>query len=229
MLALLSLGACAKHDSVAEFNAEIDRRVDERIEAQHQAEEKEKLARRQAALEAREKALAAQESSFANMTASLPDQSGAIPAESAVATNAEPYSAGDNYSAPDSYSTYPNTGGQFYSEQPYGYDSSYDPYFASEPYFCSQGVPYLTIINQNTRIVNRRRLPFTAGGRGQRAFGSSGVPTRMPMTSRPVAMPHRPMPRGNTPTSNARPSRNLIAPQPVNRRAVSKVAPQYNR
>lgn len=227
LLAGLSLGSCAKHDSVAELNAEIDRRVDQRLEAQRQVEEKERLAQRQAALEAREKALAAQESSFANMTASLPADSSAIPAESAVATNAEPYNGEATYSAPDAYSTYPNTVGQSYSD-PSAYDSGYDPYLSEEPYFFSQGTPYLTIVNQNARIVYRRRLP-DMGRRGQRALGFPSAARQQPMMPRRIATAHRPMPRNASPAINARPSRNFVAPQAVNRRSVSRVAPQKNR
>src|SRR3954451_12702425 len=57
----LALGACQKQPSDAERNAEIERKVQERLYAEHQAEEQTKLAHRQAELDAREKAVADRE------------------------------------------------------------------------------------------------------------------------------------------------------------------------
>ena len=57
----LSVGACQKQQTEAERNAEIERQVGERLEAEHQTEEAQKLAQRQADLDAREQALAEKE------------------------------------------------------------------------------------------------------------------------------------------------------------------------
>ena len=57
----LSVGACQKQQTEAERNAEIERRVGERLEAEHQTQEAQKLAQRQADLDAREQALAEKE------------------------------------------------------------------------------------------------------------------------------------------------------------------------
>lgn len=57
----LSVGACQKQQTEAERNAEIERQVGERLEAERQTEEAQKLAQRQADLDAREQALAEKE------------------------------------------------------------------------------------------------------------------------------------------------------------------------
>ncbi|MGB8341677.1 MAG: DUF6600 domain-containing protein [Chthoniobacterales bacterium] len=57
----LSVGACQKQQTEAERNAEIERQVGERLKAEHQTEEAQKLAQRQADLDAREQALAEKE------------------------------------------------------------------------------------------------------------------------------------------------------------------------
>jgi len=53
----LCAGACQKEPSDAERKAEIERQVQERLAAEHQAEEQQKMAQRQAELNAREQAL----------------------------------------------------------------------------------------------------------------------------------------------------------------------------
>ena len=61
LLAALALGtgACQKQATEAERNAEVERQVQERLRAERQADDREKMAERQAALEARINALAA--------------------------------------------------------------------------------------------------------------------------------------------------------------------------
>ena len=60
-IALALLVSCGKQQTEAEKNAEIERQVQQRLAAEHQAEEKQKLAQREADLKAREEALAQKE------------------------------------------------------------------------------------------------------------------------------------------------------------------------
>ena len=55
--------SCQKQQSEEERKAEVERQVQERLAAEHQADEKQRLAQQQADLEAREKALAEKEAS----------------------------------------------------------------------------------------------------------------------------------------------------------------------
>jgi hypothetical protein len=57
----LVVSACQKQQTEAERNAEIERQVQQHLDAEHQAEEQQKLAQRHAELDARERALAAKE------------------------------------------------------------------------------------------------------------------------------------------------------------------------
>ena len=58
--------SCQKQQTETERNAEIERQVNQRLAAEHQAEEQQQLAQRQAELDAREKALASRENATAN-------------------------------------------------------------------------------------------------------------------------------------------------------------------
>jgi hypothetical protein len=58
VIALSIFSSCEKQQTDAERQAEIDRQVQQRLDAEHQAQEKEKLAQRESELDAREKALA---------------------------------------------------------------------------------------------------------------------------------------------------------------------------
>jgi hypothetical protein len=58
VIALSIFSSCQKQQTDAERQAEIDRQVQQRLDAEHQAQEKEKLAQRESELDAREKALA---------------------------------------------------------------------------------------------------------------------------------------------------------------------------
>ncbi|PYK71505.1 MAG: hypothetical protein DME44_07650, partial [Verrucomicrobia bacterium] len=57
--------SCQKQQTDAERQAEIDRQVQQRLDAEHQAQEKEKLAQREGELNAREKALAEKQDAVA--------------------------------------------------------------------------------------------------------------------------------------------------------------------
>ena len=68
LFALLAIGvlalfcSCQKQQTEADRNTEVERQVQQRLEAEHQAEQQQQLAQRQAELDAREKALANRES-----------------------------------------------------------------------------------------------------------------------------------------------------------------------
>src|SRR6266404_3785328 len=58
VIALATVVSCQKQQTEAEKNAEIERQVQERLAAEHQAEQQQQLSQREAELAAREKALA---------------------------------------------------------------------------------------------------------------------------------------------------------------------------
>ena len=62
IIAIAALVSCQKQQTEAEKNAEVERQVQERLAAEHQAEQQQQLSQGQADLEAREKALAEKES-----------------------------------------------------------------------------------------------------------------------------------------------------------------------
>ncbi len=62
IIAISALVSCQKQQTEAEKNAEVERQVQERLAAEHQAEQQQQLSQGQADLEAREKALAEKES-----------------------------------------------------------------------------------------------------------------------------------------------------------------------
>jgi hypothetical protein len=65
VIALSVFSSCQKQQTDAERQAEIDRQVQQRLDAEHQAQEKEKLAQREDELNAREKALAEKQNAVA--------------------------------------------------------------------------------------------------------------------------------------------------------------------
>lgn len=70
--ALAFFVSCQKQQSEEEKKADVERQVQERLAAEHQAEEKQRLAQRQADLEARERALADKEAAAAKVPAETP-------------------------------------------------------------------------------------------------------------------------------------------------------------
>ena len=198
----LFISSCAKRESEAERNAEIDRRVQQRFEAEHRAEEEQKLAHHQAELETRERALTAKESSFATMAASITPETLSTPADVAAAPSA------------DSYSTYPGASGAIYPEQ-YGFVSANEPYVAEDPYFFAPATTFVTIPNQNTRIVCLNRNPARAGC-GQRHPGfPPGVPCGRGTGHRVIGgTPMRAI--GHQPTGSAS-SRQVVTGRPATR------------
>jgi hypothetical protein len=69
VVVVVALGACQKQQTEAEKNAEVERQVQERLAAEHQAEQQQQLSQREAELAAREKALAEKQSAPATTLA----------------------------------------------------------------------------------------------------------------------------------------------------------------
>jgi hypothetical protein len=65
VIAFSTFASCQKQQTDAERRAEIDRQVQQRLDAEHQAQEKEQLAQREGELNAREKALAEKQNAVA--------------------------------------------------------------------------------------------------------------------------------------------------------------------
>jgi hypothetical protein len=65
VIALSTFSSCQKQQTDAERQAEIDRQVQQRLDTEHQAQEKEQLAQREGELNAREKALAEKQNALA--------------------------------------------------------------------------------------------------------------------------------------------------------------------
>jgi hypothetical protein len=72
VIALPIFCSCQKQQTDAERQAEIDRQVQQRLDAEHQAQEKEQLAQRQADLNAREKTLAEKENAATSSRDQIP-------------------------------------------------------------------------------------------------------------------------------------------------------------
>jgi hypothetical protein len=202
----LFASGCAKQESEAQRNAEIERRVQERLADEHRAEAEQKLALRAAALEARERMLAAQESSFATMVASAPASTAATDETTAPST--------ENYSSPD-YATYPAA-----DDAAYGYVSPDEPVFADEPYYVAPDPYYVTVFNQNAAVIysvrNRNRGRF----HHHPPHGPSPQPHPRQMGGGHPTMPMRPPMRnvghGRIGVANNRPAVNrshTIAPR----------------
>ncbi|HEY1582882.1 MAG TPA: DUF6600 domain-containing protein [Chthoniobacterales bacterium] len=113
----LSLGACQKQQSEAEHNAEIERQVQERLSAEHQAAEEQKLAQRQADLDAREQTLSEKENRAATATP-LPLATVTPAAALAGANNPETASYATFYQKLDSYGDWIETSDYGYVFQP---------------------------------------------------------------------------------------------------------------
>src|SRR6266850_2527313 len=70
VIAVAALVSCQKQQTEAERNADVERQVQERLAAEHQAEQQQKITQQQTDLDAREKALAEKE----NAAAAAPSQ-----------------------------------------------------------------------------------------------------------------------------------------------------------
>ena len=236
-LLALSFGgvSCAKQDSVAERNAEIDRRIEERLAAHEEAAAQQRLAQERVALAAREKALAEREASFAMMIAS----GNGVP----EAAEPEPMAEGDNsllasepYSDPQTYSTYSQPSVSAY-EQPYGYDgyvANEDPFY-SDPYYCPPTTGYYSVITSNAVVVNRRgnfrRQGTGRPPRGNHGMSPAGMPARQPrppVVSRPPVNPRPPMvarqtPAARPPAIHQRPTGPTVGQRPTRSMGGSQV------
>src|SRR5438270_2739046 len=128
VIALAALGSCQKQQTEAEKNAEVERQVQERLAAEHQTEQQQRLERRQADLDAREKAMAEKE----NAATSTPARSeraesettesrirGAKPRERAITTGYSTF-----YNKLESYGDWIETGDYGYVFHPREAESS---------------------------------------------------------------------------------------------------------
>lgn len=228
----LLFGACTRQESTAERDAEIERRVQQRLAEEHAVQEKQEFEQRASALAARERQLASREAFFATMTASLARDPASDPAmqpsdpKDLVADEpaAEPSSDGlyagqSGYVAPSSY-TFEST--QPSLDEPYPY---VDPYLFDEPYNYPVSIPYVTIINQNTRVVYRRLCNMRPGNmhRGPRIRPPQNSAGGVQMAPRPTGgmqvpmVAHRPM---------QRPLQSTISRPTINRTHVApRIAP----
>ena len=180
----LLINSCAKRESAAERNAEIEQRVQQRLEAEHQAKEQERLAQREAALAMREKALAAQEHFFATMLDSRSPDTAVPPGET------ESSESGDFSPAAESSSALPLATYPTYVE-PDNYLSDTEPLLAPEPIFFAPATPIVTIVNQNALVIQLNRNhprgrqhhhsgypPRPANGMGTGSHVTRSAPTR---------------------------------------------------
>ena len=78
VIALAALASCQKQQTEAEKNAEVERQVQERLAAEHQAEQQQQMSQREADFDAREKALAEKE----NAAAATPNSEQRVESES---------------------------------------------------------------------------------------------------------------------------------------------------
>lgn len=230
-LALL-LGGCARQESTAERDTEIERRVQQRLAEEHAAQEKQELDQRAYALAGRERQLASREAFFATMTASLAqdptidptsDQSGPTNLyanEPASQPSSDGLYYGQSGSVAPASSTFEST--QPSLDEPYPY---IDPYLFDEPYSYGSSIPYVTIINQNTRLASPSRRRMRPGNMHQEP--------RMRPAQNPAGGLHpAPRPGGvmRPPTVSQRPRRRAVQPTlnhptPKRPQVLSRTAP----
>jgi hypothetical protein len=110
------VSSCGKQPTEAERNAEIERQVQQRLDAEHQADEQQKLAQRQAELDAREQALAAKENRPVATAAPAAAQSSS--ARTAVAGDSDNSSYSTFYRKLDPYGDWMETSDYGYVFQP---------------------------------------------------------------------------------------------------------------
>src|SRR5947207_4708539 len=117
VIALSIFFSCQKQQTDAERQAEIDRQVQQRLDAEHQAQEKEKLAQREYELNAREKALAEKQDAVAK---SSQRESRPPPTEEATRTDEHRPTAsyGTFYTQLDQYGDWRETSDYGYVWQP---------------------------------------------------------------------------------------------------------------
>lgn len=125
LIAFAAFSSCQKQQTEAEKNAEVERQVQERLAAEHQAEQQQQLSQRQDDLDAREKALAEKENAAA--TTPIPgEQSEAEPVtRSRAASGARPTSGYSTfYTKLDPYGAWFETSDYGYVWQPREAESS---------------------------------------------------------------------------------------------------------
>ena len=114
----LGLGACQKQDTEAERNAEIERQVQERVNAERSADDRAKMVERQAALEARINALAAAQKKPAATVAPRTNEPSSTPARASSGREPETGAYSTFYRKLDPYGDWMETGDYGYVFQP---------------------------------------------------------------------------------------------------------------
>jgi hypothetical protein len=92
LIAVAALISCEKQQTEAEKNAEVERQVQERLAAEHQAEQQQQLSQRQADFDAREKALAEKENAAATTPIPGEQTESGLVTRSRAASGAKPTS-----------------------------------------------------------------------------------------------------------------------------------------
>lgn len=151
-LVALVLPGCARKDSAAEREAEINRRVEQRLAVAQQARERQALVQRAANVAQREHELAAREAFLADMAASILRESAPSP-DSADDGFAEQPSALD--AAPDDAFV---ANEPVYSD-PYAYAAPNEPVFDSDALSAVPIAPPVTVINQTAALIYVNRRP----------------------------------------------------------------------
>ncbi len=112
------VGACQKQDSEAERQAEIERQVQERVNAERAADDREKMAERQAALEARINALAAAQKKPPATATPRPNEPASTPVSASSDQEPETGAYSTFYRKLDPYGDWMETGDYGYVFQP---------------------------------------------------------------------------------------------------------------
>ncbi len=114
----LGLSSCGKQETDAERKAEIDRQVQERLAAEHQADAQQKLAQQQADLDAREAALAAKENQPAASATPAPATTPALTTSTSAKDSSDDSSYATFYRRLDPYGDWMETTDYGYVFQP---------------------------------------------------------------------------------------------------------------
>jgi hypothetical protein len=125
LIAVTALISCEKQQTEAEKNAEVERQVQERLAAEHQAEQQQQLSQRQADLDAREKALAEKENAAATTPIPGEQTESGLVTRSRAASGAKPTSGYSTfYTKLDPYGAWFETSDYGYVWQPREAESS---------------------------------------------------------------------------------------------------------
>ncbi len=221
ILALLVLGsaACARQDSAADREAEINRRVQQQLAVAQQTREKHEIAQRSAELAQRERELASREAFLARVAASVledaapsGDEPGTAPAD--VSGLSEPLPS-ESYAANE----------PVYSD---GYLTPNEPQLFDEPGFAEPIAPSITVINQSAAFITidrRHRRPHHDGRHHPPTQVPAPRPMPPPATKRVAPVDFRPPPPpppARLPVAGPRPNPPHVVTRPASRPVANK-------